>query len=243
MSSMLRAQIPGPKVGLPRSMELTVLLSNPTALFGSLGGGNLSFGGAPWIDPTLVRVTGFDAVTQRFRTERLESFGRPVGLSRNVTDPVRIAVSVRLQLGRSQFDQRMDKAIQILATDTTADRRALAAANVYTSVPNIPEVFLNQIRRLELTAEQKTALTRLQSEWDALAPNAVSTVLPRSPVDASARRALVEARDRGLIQMRAIVVAIRALLTPGQIALLEPYESSLLNLRLFRYVEVSAYPL
>lgn len=242
VSSILTAQIPGPKVGLPRGMELTVQLSNPTALFSSIGGGGVTFGASPFVSPTLVRVTGFDASTQRFGTELLQGFGRPIGLSRSITEPMRVAVSLRVPLGRSAFDRRMNETVGILAADTTSSMRERVAANVFAYMPNIPEVFLEQITRVELTREQREQLGEMKNAWQQIAPRAVATLTARSSRDPAAREALIAARSRAVEEVQAIMVRIANLLTPSQRAVLEPYEATLLNLRLIRWTELSAYP-
>ncbi len=242
VSSMLMAQIPGPKLGLPRGMEVTLQVTNPTALLARGGGGNVTFGGAAWVDPTLVRVTGFDPAAQRFRTERLQGFGRAVGLSRTVTDPVRIAISLRIPLGRSAFDRRMDETVAILATDTSAAMRTRVAENVFGYLPNIPEVFLKQIPRLQLTREQREALEALDAEWKTITPRAAAQLSARDARDPLARRALLEARAVAVADVQRIMLQVRQLLTSSQLAVLEPYEATLLNQRLVRWVELSAYP-
>ena len=244
VSSMLVAGLPGPQLGLPASTEIIFQLSNPTALLSRIAGGDrLSFGGAAFIDPRLVRITGYTPATQQFTTALLQGAGRPVGLAGNITEPMRVAISVRIPLGRSSFDRRIDAAVQKLAADTSHAARAEAAGEVIAGLPNIPELFLTQVSHLELTRDQREQLQSLATKWSTITPAAIAGIRPRSGSDADARRRLLAARRDAYLQLVDLVRATIRALTPAQIATLEPFELSLLNLRLLRWVELSPYPL
>ena len=244
ISSMLIAQVPGPQLGLSRHLEVTVQLSNPAALLAPIARSDrVTFGNTAFVDPRLVRVTGFDQSAQRFRTELLQNFGRPVGLSNSVTDPTRIAVSVRIPLGRSSFDRRMDGAVRGLASDTSPASRIKVGAEVIAGLPNVPEVFLKQVTHLQLTREQRAELQSLATTWAGVTPRAIAGILPRSASDLAAREALLSARSRAIAQLVELVRATTRVFTPDQIASLEPFQLTLLNLRIYRWAELSPYPL
>jgi len=244
LGSNVFAQMPGRYLGLPRSTEVHLQISNPTSLLAGLGGtGGVNFGTSAFVDPRLTTITGYDATAQRFDAQLLRGFGRPVGLSRTITDPAAIAVSVRIPLGRSSFAKRIDSAMDLLAGDTTAVTRERAAAEVINQLPNVPEVFLAQIRAIRLSEQQRAIVDSLRVAWDEVTPRALATIAPRSGSDAVARAALLVARAHAVARLLEIVTRLKTVLTPGQLAQLEPSEAALLNLRVFRWAEVSAYPL
>jgi hypothetical protein len=243
ISSNAQFTMPGTYVGLPLGTEVTLQLSNPTALLAGLSDGSrVTFGSSPFVDPRLARITGYDDATQRFVSSPLSGFGRAAGLSRTVTDPFQVAISVRLQLGRRALDKRMDASVRLLATDTTQGTRTKAAEQVFAMLPNIPEIFLEYVKGLDLTKEQRDAMLALQNEWAAIPLRTVARIAPRSPTDSAARRELVAARARALDEVMHLVMRLRTVLTPEQLAALEPNAAMMLNLRVFRWAEKSAYP-
>lgn len=240
LTSTIVAQIPGAQVRLPRGTEISVQLSNPTALLSSLGRGDrLVFGSSVFVDPTVVRVTAFDADAGRFSTQRLGNFARPIALGRNITDPMRIAVSFRMPLGRTQQERRTDAALRQLAQDTTAASRARIAASMLDLVPNVPQLFLAS--RLDLTAAQRSELQRLQAAWDSIGGHIIASISPRSPRDARARERLVQAKATALRDIESIVLRMRQLFSAGQLAAMDPGLAIPLNLRVYRYSDLLGY--
>jgi hypothetical protein len=243
VASNVFAQLPGPYVGLPRGTEVHLQVSNPTSLLAGIGGfPDVVWGSAGFVDPRLSRITGFDATSQRFSAEVIGAFGKPVGLSRTVTDPAAVAISVRIPLGRSSFAKRIDQAIVLLARDRADSTRRAAADLTINLLPNVPDIFLTELRNLTLTGEQRSELAALSRQWAMVTPAAIARVAPTSAADLRARVALLDARSDALRTLTDIIVKIRSLLTAQQLSQLEPYEASLLNLRVFRWAESSAYP-
>ena len=243
IASNVFAKVPGTYLGLPRRTEVELQLSNPTSLFASLAwGDNLSFGGSAFVDPRLLRVTGYSSATRQFTGEVLRGFGRPIGMARTITDPARLAVSVRIPLGRSSLARRVDESMRMLSTDTSLASREKVAERVIATLPNIPEIFLS-IRSLDLTAAQRGLVQALQAQWASATPRAIAGIAPSRPTDLPARRALLAARTRAIEEYMRIVVALRGVLTPEQVAGLDPNVGMMLNLRAFRWIEVSPYPL
>jgi len=91
--SLFLASIPGARFGLPLGSDLSVQISNPLGMIRRVNG--VTFGSPAPVNATLLHVTRFDAASQRFTGEPMRGFGKPLGLSAGISDPVRLAVGIR----------------------------------------------------------------------------------------------------------------------------------------------------
>jgi len=190
------------------------------------------------VDPTLVHITGFDSNTQRFTGDPLEHFGEPSGFY-GVTDPVRLALSVRIPLGRSVTSQRADAALQRLQGDTSSRVRNGAALEYLGDLPPIPLVVLQSGEGIQLTADQRRGLQALGGRWQASAARIVVNAFTnngRGGSESTARKRLVEARATFLAEVAAIAAEIRQLLSADQVELLPDGVQRMLNPRFLRFL-------
>lgn len=241
LSSFIFLGMPGGFAGLPTGVELSMQITNPTSLLAGLGvRRGVSLGNSAFVDPRLAQITAYEAGAQRFQSRALSGFGQPVGLTRTVTDPAGIAVSIRIPLGRSSFAKRIDFVSDTLSKDRSTGAQRAAAEQIL-NLPNVPELVLTQFTTLQLTGAQKAALNALRTEWLSVTPRAVAGIVQQPVPDHVSRDAVLAERAAALEQFLAIVVQVRALLTPAQLARLEPDEAQTLNLRLYRYAERSSF--
>jgi hypothetical protein len=199
----------------------------------------VTFGSPAPVNATLVHVTGFDAASQRFSGEPMRGFGTPIGLSPGISDPVRLAVSIRMPVGPSATVQRADAALLSLQRDTSARKRQGAALNYLGDLPPVPMVVLQSGEGIQITADQRRALQALGTRWQASAARIVlSAYDERDSAEGghSARERLVRARADFVAEASAITAEIRRLLSADQIDLLSDGVQRLLNPRFWSFV-------
>ncbi len=147
-------------------------------------------------------------------------------------DPVRLALTVRIPLGRSVTSQRADAAVQMLQRDTSARGRSGAALEYLGDLPPIPFVVLQSGEGIQLTADQRRGLLVLGGRWQASAARIVVSAFTNTDSRggvSSAQQRLVEASAIFLAEVAAIVAEIRKLLSADQIELLPDGVQRLLN--------------
>lgn len=240
LSSFVLASIPGTKIGLPRGSSVEVQLSNPFGLAAGLGRQTrVTFGNGTRVDPILVHITGFDSTSRRFSGTPLSHFGEPLGVSSAVTEPIRVAVGVRVPLGVSVTAQRADVAMNTFQHDTSTRARQHAALEYLSDLPPIPLVVLQSGEALQLTATQRRTLQALGGRWQA---SAVGTVLSAVRSDMSGgdqqstKERLVQARTAFLREASTIASEVRQLLTADQIDELPDGVQRLLNPRFLKFL-------
>lgn len=238
VSSLILASIPGTKFGLRRGSAVELQFSNPLALLARTGAqSRVAFGNGARVDPTLVHVTGFDSASQQFTGTPLRQFGQPIGLAA-ITEPVRLAVGVRVPLGPSVTSQRADVAISAFQRDTSERARRGAALGYLSDLPPIPLIVLQSGEAIQLTGSQRRALQALGGRWMATATATVLAALRSdtrgSPANTGAR--LARARASFLADAAAIAVQVRRILTPDQIDELPEGVQRLLNPRFLRFL-------
>ena len=239
VTSLFLASVPAARFGLPRGSTFEVQLSNPLAALGQIRG--VTFGSSTRINPTFLHVTGYDSVARQFRGVPLKGFGTPVGLAPGLGDPVRLAVSIRIPLGRSVSSQRANAAVREFATDTSSRDRQQTAMDFLSDIPPIPLVVLQAGAAIQLTADQRASLEALGARWQASA----ATIVIRAYGDSSgagsgreARARLLAARTAFVVEASAMVAETRALLSPDQIELLPETVQGFLNPRLWWYLSL-----
>jgi hypothetical protein len=235
VSTRVWASVPGVGFGMPKGSELSLQISNPLALIGHVNG--VTFGSVAAVNPMLVHVTGFDPAARRFTGEPLAGFGTPLGLSQGISDPVRLAVSVRVPLGPSVTSQRAAHALSSLHGDTTARGRADAAMEYLGDILPVPQIVLQSGEAIQLTADQRHQLQALGARWQAAATRIVLRAYDgdgRSSSDAAARGRLLQARGEFMIEAAAIVTEVRRVLSPEQIDLLSGMQR-MLDPRFWKY--------
>lgn len=238
VSSLLLASIPGVRLGLRHGSMVEVQVSNPLAAI-ARSSGHVTFGDVAVVDPILVHVTGFNSTEQRFRGEPLKHFGTPLGLSSGVSDPVRLAVGIRIPLGPSVTSQRADAALRALESDTSGRARQRAAMQYLSDLPPIPMIVLQSGEGIQLTADQRKALQALAGRWQASAARIVVSAAGKNGRAEDGRaphERLVRARAVFLTEVSAIAAEIRQLLSADQIDLLPDGVQRLLNPRFLHFL-------
>ena len=240
LQTQLVASINGRRAGLAPGSAIDVHLGNPLSLFLKNGSDRLlRFGDVVAVNPTLLHVTGFDPVLQRFTGTPLSNFGTSRGLVQGTMAPVQLTINVRIPLGRSVTDQRAAEAIRILTSDRSPRGRQAAAMQYLSDIPPIPLMVLQSAEVVQLTAAQRGELQKLGSRWqDAtlrVVTIATSDDTTRKNVDIS-RAQLFKARDRFMQDVIEIASATRRVLTPDQTERLPESIQRLLNPRFLRLV-------
>jgi hypothetical protein len=240
ISSLFLASIPAARFGLRRGSTIELQVSNPfAAIAGAIGQRRVIFGDVAAVDPILVHVTGFDPSTQRFSGVPLTRFGTPLGLPSQVSDPVRVAVSIRLPLGPSITAQRADAALRTLKGDTSARARQRAAMQYLGDIPPIPMIVLRSGEGIQLTADQRSAIQALAGRWQTSAARIVMDAFGndgRTQGTDTAHERLVRARATFVIEVLDIAGEIRKVLSADQIDLLPDSVQRLLNPRFLRFL-------
>jgi hypothetical protein len=239
VSSLLLASIPGVHFGLRFGSSVDVQISNPLGAVVRTNGQRVTFGDGAAVDPILVHVTGFDSTAHRFRGEPLRGFGAPIGLSSGISDPVRLAVSVRIPLGTSVTSQRADAALRAMQRDTSARGRQGAALQYLGDLPPFPILVLQSGEGIQLTAAQRGTLQALAGRWQSSAARIVTNAVTNNGPTADAstpRERLVRARATFLVEAAAIAREIRQLLSADQIDLLPEGVQRLLNPRFLHFL-------
>jgi hypothetical protein len=239
VTSLFLASVPAARFGLPRGSTLEVQLSNPLGALGQIRG--ITFGSSTRPNPTFLHITGYDSAARQFRGVPLKGFGAPVGLAAGLSDPVRLAMSIRIPLGPSVSSQRADAAVREFASDTSFRDRQRTAMDFLNDVPPIPLVILQAGAAIQLTADQRTSLEGLSARWRASA----ATIVMRAYADSSslgstrtARARLLTARTAFVVEAAAMVAEIRDVLSPDQIELLPETVQGFLNPRLWWYLSL-----
>lgn len=241
ISSYLVASIPGPQLGMPLGSEVSIQLSNPLAVLS--GGSGITYGSIAPVNATLLHVTGFNAATRSFSGEPLRNFGTTLGLSGSATDPIRVALAIRLPLGKNVVSQRTDVALESLRRNTAPAARQRVAMEFVGDVWPIPLIVLQSGDAIELTAGQRQALQALGTRWQATAARIVlgayaSDAKMSGGRDATARQRLLQARSDFSGETAEINSEIRKLLTPDQVNLLPESVQRMLNPRFWKYVSL-----
>lgn len=204
------------------------------------------FGDFAVANRALLHVTGFDSASQAFTGTPLGRFGTPAGLAPGSSEPVRLAVSMRIPLGPSITSQRAEAALRTLDRDSSARGLSRAAMEYLGDLPPIPIMVLQAADGIQLTADQRGALQVLAGRWQESAASTVAGAVRRDagaartwPLAGSAlsrRERLEDARAMFLEEVRAIAAQIRQLLSPDQIDLLPDGVQRVLNPRFLRFV-------
>lgn len=237
ISSIVTLSVPGVHFGMPLGSVLDFQISNPLAVFQARDNASIVFGSPIFVDPTAVAITGFDSVSKRFNSAPLGRFGKPA-YGASIGNPLRIAVSVRIPLGRSVTSQRADAADLILSKDTSSQALSRAAAAFFGDIPPLPVVVLQAADALELTAIQRAQLQSLWLRWQSSSASLMSA--PANGTVAGAMRmssgSLRRARPAFMAEVGSIASEIRKILTPDQAALLPDSVKRMLNPKFLRFL-------
>ncbi|HXG69513.1 MAG TPA: hypothetical protein VNJ04_02760 [Gemmatimonadaceae bacterium] len=240
ISSLFLASIPGARLGLRRGSAVELQISNPlAAVVGGIAQRRVTFGEVTGVERALLHVTGFDSNARRFTGVPLSNFGAPVGFSPRITDPVRLALGIRVPLGPSVTSQRAELALRMLQRDSSARARQGAAMQYFSDLPPIPMVVLQSGEGIQLTSDQRRGLQALAGRWQTSAARIVTSSLANDGHTGDATRTqerLIKARVLFLTEVLAIAADIRNLLSADQIELLPDGVQRMLNPRFLRFL-------
>lgn len=233
-SAIVNASLFMPKV--PRTdsrVQATLAFSNPLAAIDRLlhgAAGVRGWGSQPVIDGSLYQIRGFDSEHQRFSYSANPRFGSTAGLTGGLRAPFRVALDVRVELGRSADEQRLEQSLRITpsargtrATVDSVQRRFAenAFGGMYQSLLRLSDSLALSRAQIERLQERDTVLrTRVDSIYRVAAEELVGLPADYRPRDAVKR--LKTADNSAWEAIYSEASFLRRLLSPGQVHLLPP---------------------
>lgn len=244
LQSMMSVSYTGAFMGLPNDTDVSLQLWNLAGLVSSpRDGAAFVAGNASVVNPLLQHVTGFDASSARFVSTMANGFGKLAGGGGGGaggyagSTPVRLAVSVRVPLGRSITAQRSELFLNSVAKDTSAAGYFNAMQGFLEDVPPLPIIVLQSAQSAQLTAEQRSALQAMMGRWQMSMEKAASQLRQQTlGTSAEKLKKLSQARAMFFEDVQAMAAEIRTLLSADQVELLPESVVSWLNPRFLRFV-------
>lgn len=244
LQSMMSVSYTGAFMGLPRNTDVSLQLWNLAGLVSApRDGAAFVAGNASVVNPLLQHVTGFDASSARFVSTMANGFGKLAGGGGGGaggyagSTPVRLAVSVRVPLGRSITAQRSELFLNSVAKDTSAAGYFNAMQGFLEDVPPLPIIVLQSAQSAQLTAEQRSALQAMMGRWQMSMEKAALQLRGQTlGTSAEKREKLSQARAMFFEDVQAMAAEIRTLLSADQVELLPESVVSWLNPRFLRFV-------
>jgi hypothetical protein len=148
------------RLRLGKRATARVIVSNITAALDQLLHGNRTrgWGQLHWADPQLLRVTGFDPATQRFRYEVNALFGSTTRTASVLQRPFRLALEARIDIGRDP------QAIYLSELFHTRDDAPLTAEQIRDRLGRESgglRLLISSRQRLQLSDGQRDAFTNI----------------------------------------------------------------------------------
>lgn len=232
----------GHSLGLPRRSRIEITLTNALAGIDQLLHGERGlrgWGQPPAPDPTLLTVTGFDPVAQRFRYAVNPAFGDTRPARSVLRTPFQITIEVSLPLGPPASRQLLDQVLrpgrgwpgQRRTAEQIKERYARAG------FPNPIAQLILASDSLRLTREQEASLRTIDRRLTAATDSIWSTLaeylatLDERYDDRSVRSRVRDSQTRAWDALAAAVRDAVALLTPEQLARAAPEVAWLLTER------------
>lgn len=154
-----------------RRWNVELVLSNPLGgLDQLLHGSNLQGWGNPTLpDPTLLQVTGFDAVARRFRYAINPRFGDTRPANTTSRAPFRVTLSAQIDIGTPMGEQQLDRFLRP-GRAGHAGKRLTADELKKRYARNVPDPYRNILENTDsllLQPEQVRALQQAQAKFAA----------------------------------------------------------------------------
>lgn len=159
-------------------LETSLYVANPLAgIDQALHGSHLRGWGDPsYPDPVLLRATGFDGVTKRFRYEANPTFGSTAPSNTAARMPWRVTLDVRVSLGPSSDQQVLDRSLRQGRNGRPGRKRTAAQTKAFYD-RILPDPFANVLEltdSLMLTSDQVRAIMVGQARFKARKDTAIT---------------------------------------------------------------------
>jgi len=231
---------------LPQRATVSIGIANPLTGIDALvhGSNNLHGWGQPQpVDPTLLYVRGFDAVTQQYKYDVNPRFGANRLASSVNRAPTQLTLDVRLDVGPER--ERQDLNLQLRAGRTGKGQKLSEQALRQRYIRNYPNPFEQMLRQhdsLGLSDEVSDSIAILNKRYSAIIDSLwtpVAKYLAALPNDydlSAAYDKVSTAANKSLDQMAIFGPAAKQLLTAEQIRKLPPFIALFLDDKAIRNV-------
>jgi len=237
------------KIGLPKRATLTLQILNPLAIadLALHGSEHVRGWGQSFVpDQNLLFVRGFDPATKAFKYDVNQRFGATRPQQSTAANLPFISLGLKIDIGvpreRQLLTQRLNAGRRTEGAKASADAMTLFGV---TSIPNPMYLILQQGDSLLLTRTQADSLAALSRAFSVYADSTwtpVGRFLASLPAEYNTREAYdryVDARERTIDYLMALVPSARGVLTSAQRRRLPPLVANFLDERVLTFLRSS----